>query len=118
MVKTVEKTMTESDAIIHSSMEVSGIINETADNFKSMIGDFEETDEQLVKIAAAIEELSLSNTEVNRKVEEIDGLSHEISTDMQSSGKTVRGLNEITEKMQEVVSQYHQFLAGAAFTQN
>jgi methyl-accepting chemotaxis protein len=87
-------------------MEVSGIINETATNFKSMIGDFEETDEQLVKIAAAIEELSLSNTEVNRKVGQIDGLSQQISTDMQSSGETVRGLNEITEKMQEMVSQY------------
>ncbi len=106
MVKTVEKTMAESDTIIQSSMEVSGIIAETASNFKSMIGDFEETDEQLVKIAAAIEEVSLSNTEVNRKVEEIDGLSHEIFTDMESSGKTVRGLNEITEKMQEMVSQY------------
>jgi len=106
MVKTVEKTMTESDAIIQSSMEVNGIINETATNFKSMIGDFEETDEQLVKIAAAIEELSLNNTEVNRKVGEIDGLSHEIFKDMESSGQTVRGLNEITEKMQEMVSQY------------
>jgi methyl-accepting chemotaxis protein len=106
MVKTVEKTMTESDAIIHSSMEVSSVIKETATNFKSMIGDFEETDEQLVKIASAIEELSLSNTEVNRKVAEIDGLSQQISTDMQSSGQTVRGLNEITEMMQEMVSQY------------
>ena len=106
MVKTVEKTMTESDAIIQSSTEVNGIINETATNFKSMIGDFEEADEQLVKIAAAIEELSLSNTEVNHKVEEIDGLSHDIFTDMESSGKTVRGLNDITEKMQEMVSQY------------
>ena len=106
MVQTVEKTMTESDTIIQSSMEVNEIVDETATNFKSMIHDFEETDEQLVKIAAAIEELSLSNTEVNHKVEEINGLSNEVFTDMESSGQTVRGLSEITEKMQELVSQY------------
>lgn len=106
MVQTVEKTMTESDTIIQSSMEVSDIVNETATNFKSMIHDFEETDEQLVKIAAAIEELSLSNTEVNHKVEEINGLSNEVFTDMEASGQTVRGLSEVTEKMQELVSQY------------
>ena len=106
MVQTVEKTMSESDAIIQSSQEVGSIINDTSSNFKSIIGELEETDEQLVKIAAAIEELSQSNNEVNHKVEEIDELSNAIFVDMDSSGKTVSGLNEITEKMQEMVSQY------------
>ncbi len=106
MLATVEKTKNESDTIIDASHEVNTIINETAFNFKSMIGDFEETNEQLLKIAAAIEELSLTNSEVNNKVGEINRLSTEIFADMESSGKTVRGLNEITEKMQEMVSGY------------
>jgi methyl-accepting chemotaxis protein len=106
MLATVEKTKNESDTIIDANTEVNTIINETAVNFKSMIGDFEETNEQLLIIAAAIEELSLTNSEVNNKVEEINALSAEIFADMESSGQTVRGLNEITEKMQEMVSRY------------
>jgi len=106
MVKTVEKTMAESDAIIHSSEAVNSIVNQTSTNFEAMIGDFEETDKQLVKIAAAIEELSLTNNEVNAKVDEINNLTNQIHTDMETSSKTVCGLNEITENMQELVSQY------------
>jgi methyl-accepting chemotaxis protein len=43
---------------------------------------------------------------VNNKVGEINGLSTDIFADMESSGETVRGLNEVTEKMQEMVSRY------------
>ena len=106
MMATVDKTKAESDTIIDASMEVNTIVNETAINFKSMIGDLEETNDQLLKIAAAIEELSLTNTEVNTKVGEINTLSHEVFTDMEASGKTVRGLTEITENMQEKVAQF------------
>ncbi len=106
MLATVNKTKTESDTIIDASLEVNSIVKETAVNFQSMIGDFEETNEQLLKIAASIEELSLTNNEVNSKVEEINSLSHQVFTDMESSGKTVQGLNTITEKMQETVAQY------------
>ncbi len=106
MIATVDKTKTESNTIIDASMEVNTIITETAVNFKSMIGDFEETNEQLLKIAAAIEELSLTNTEINEKVGNINILSNEVFTDMDSSGRTVQELTEITEKMQETVAQY------------
>jgi methyl-accepting chemotaxis protein len=106
MLATVEKTKAESDTIIDASKAVGDIIDETASNFKSMIGDFEETNDQLLKIAAAIEELSLTNNEVNDKVGEINTLSLEVFTDMEASGKTVHGLTKITEEMQEMVAQY------------
>ncbi len=106
MIATVDKTKAESNTIIEASMEVNTIIRETAVNFESMIGDFEETNEQLLKIAAAIEELSLTNTEVNEKVGSINTLSNDIFTDMDASSKTVEELTDITEKMQETVAQY------------
>jgi methyl-accepting chemotaxis protein len=106
MIAIVEKTKTESNTIIDASKEVGGIINESAKNFESMIGDFEETDDQMVKIAAAIEELSVTNTEVTKKVKEINTLSHEVFADMEASGNTVQGLTEVSEKMQETVAQY------------
>jgi methyl-accepting chemotaxis protein len=106
MMVTVDKTKSESNTIIDESMEVNSIVNETAANFKAMIGDFEETNDQLLKISAAIEELSLTNNEVHEKVGNINTLSNEIFTDMETSGKTVQDLTGITEKMQEMVAQY------------
>ena len=102
----VDKTRTESNTIIDASREVGGIVGESASNFESIIGDFEATDEQMVKIAAAIEELSLTNNEVTNKVKEINMLSHQVFDDMETSGSTIRELTEISEKMQETVAQY------------
>jgi methyl-accepting chemotaxis protein len=106
VVDTVQKTMSESETIIRSSAQINDTIHETSAGFNAMIGDLEETDEQLTKIAAAIEELSLNNNEVNGKMAQINELTHQIHTDMQTSGETVRGLNQVTENMQEMVSQY------------
>ncbi len=106
MIAIVNKTKSESNTIIDASMEVNNTVSDTAANFKGMIGDFEETNDQLLKISAAIEELSLTNNEVNEKVGNINVLSHEVFTDMETSGKTVGGLTEITEKMQEMVAGY------------
>ena len=106
MIAIVDKTKTESSTIIEASKEVGGIIGESAKNFESMIGDFEETDEQLVKIAAAIEELSVTNSEVTEKVKEINALSHEVFANMEASSSTVQGLTDVSEKMQETVAQY------------
>lgn len=106
MIQTVEKTISETNQIVESGTQVSTIVNQTAANFESMIGAFEGTNDQLLKIAAAIEELSLSNTEINQKVREINDLTVQIDSEMEASGQTVQGLNQVTEKMQEMVSHY------------
>jgi len=106
MIATVDKTKSESNTIIDASSEVNSTISDTAVNFKGMIGDFEETNEQLLKISAAIEELSLTNNEVNETVRSINEISQEVFTDMETSGKTVGEFSEITEKMQEKVAGY------------
>ncbi len=106
MIATVDKTKSESNSIIQASMEVNTFIGETAANFKSMIGDFEETNEQLLKIAGAIKELSITNNEVNEKVGNINTRSTEVFSDMKDSIDTVNQLNDIAEKMQETVAQY------------
>ena len=50
-----------------------------------MIGDFESADAQLNRIAAAMEELSLSNNQVNQTVAEINRLTSRINSDMDAS---------------------------------
>jgi methyl-accepting chemotaxis protein len=106
MAKTVEKTISETEEIIDSSNAVGQTINQTSVHFKSMITAFESTNEQLLKIAAAIEELSATNGAVNQKIGLINDFAQDIFADMSSSTQTVQGLNEMTEKMQEMVSHY------------
>jgi len=74
------------------------------ENFMTMISDFETTDDQLMKIAAAIEELSTNNREITHKVVSINALSRDIAGEMDTSAISVGTLNRATEKMLEMVS--------------
>jgi methyl-accepting chemotaxis protein len=106
MVVTVKRTMAETDGIKGHSSEVGESVTQTADHFEAMIADFESTNDQLHKIAAAIEELSLNNKEVNQKVQSIDGLTQEINEAMNGAETKVCDLNTITEKLQELVAPF------------
>jgi methyl-accepting chemotaxis protein len=106
MMKTVEKTQSETTDILHYSQETNNIVTEAASNFEAMMGDFEQSGDQLLKIAAAIEELSMNNADILTKVENIDGLTNEVSTDMQTADTSVEGLKSIIEKMQALVCQF------------
>ncbi len=106
MIKTVKKTQSETSDILQYSQKTNDIVTQAACNFEAMMGDFEQSGDQLLKIAAAIEELSMNNAEILTKVQEIDGLTHEVSDDMQSADKSVDGLKSITENMQALVCQF------------
>lgn len=102
----VEKTLEETLEMTAKSRDTSAIVSRTSGNFQEMIGDFEGTSDQLLKIAAAIEELSASNGEISAKVDRIRDLAGEISKDMGASDKSVANLNIVVEKMQEMVAQF------------
>jgi methyl-accepting chemotaxis protein len=106
MTKTVRKTQTETSEILQYSQETSDVVTQAASNFETMIGEFEQSGDQLLKIAAAIEELSMNNADILSKVKSIDGLTHEVSTDMQSAETSVAGLKSATENMQAMVCQF------------
>jgi methyl-accepting chemotaxis protein len=106
MTKTVKKTQSETTEILQYSQETNDIVTQAASNFETMMGDFEQSGDQLLKIAAAIEQLSMNNADILSKVKTIDGLTHEVSTDMQSAETSVAGLKSVTEKMQAMVCQF------------
>jgi methyl-accepting chemotaxis protein len=106
MMKTVKKTQSETTEILQYSQETNDIVTQAASNFEAMMGDFEQSGDQLLKIAAAIEELSMNNADILTKVQTIDGLTNEVSTDMQSADTSLDGLKSITEKMQAMVCQF------------
>jgi methyl-accepting chemotaxis protein len=106
MTKTVKKTQSETTDILKYSQETNDIVTQAASNFEAMMGDFEQSGDQLLKIAAAIEELSMNNADILTKVKNIDGLTHEVSDDMQTADTSIAGLKSITEKMQALVAQF------------
>jgi methyl-accepting chemotaxis protein len=106
MIAIVEKTKSETEKILQYSRETDHVVDQTTENFKTLITDFEITDDQLMKIAAAIEELSTNNTEITRKVDSINSLSHDIAEEMGLSENSINALNRVTEKMLEMVSTF------------
>jgi methyl-accepting chemotaxis protein len=106
MTKTVKRTQSETTEILQYSQETNEVVTEAASNFEAMMGDFEQSGDQLLKIAAAIEELSMNNADILTKVKTIDGLTHEVSADMQTADTSVAGLKNIIEKMQALVCQF------------
>lgn len=104
MIEIVDKTHTATADILQYSKETDSVVSQATENFKTMITDFEIADDQLMKIASAIEELSTNNNEITLKVDTINSLSHNISKEMVTSEKSVGTLNTVTEKMLEMVS--------------
>ncbi|MBU1565184.1 MAG: methyl-accepting chemotaxis protein [Proteobacteria bacterium] len=104
MIEIVSQAQKETLEISASSKVTREIFGKATENFKNMVVDFEDSNDELNKIASAIEELATNNTEVTAKVEGINALSQEIAADMQESEKSILRLNTVTEKMLEMVS--------------
>ncbi|MBF0230187.1 MAG: hypothetical protein HQK63_11475 [Desulfamplus sp.] len=103
MIEVVKKTQDGTTEISGYSKDTSTAVSKAVENFNSMVIDFEKANDELIKIAAAIEELSTNNTDVTHKVQEIDSLTHEIAKEMAESEKSIQKLNSITEQMLDKV---------------
>ena len=106
MIKIVERTQAETAEILNYSKVTNEVVTAATGNFQSMIGDFETANDQLIKIAAAIEELSTNNNDITDKVNNINALSQEIAGDMNASATSVDALNSVTERMLELVARF------------
>lgn len=106
MVGIVQRTRQETAEISQYANETTVTVSDASENFSSMMGDFEEANEQLMKIAAAIEELSTNNHEVADKIGIVNSLSQKVAEDMQVSESSVKALTEVTEEMLEMVSRF------------
>ena len=106
MVKIVERTQSETAQILDYARDTNQVVSAATVNFERMIRDFETANDQLIKIAAAIEELSTNNNDITDKVNNINALSQEIAGDMNSSAESVDGLNTVTEQMLELVARF------------
>ncbi len=106
MIAIVKKTERGTNEIGGYTAETSKVIGKTTANFDHLVNDFEQVNDQLIKVAAAMTELSTTNSEVSDNIAGIDVLCGEIAESMQSSERSVETLSNLTESMLEMVSSF------------
>ncbi len=106
MLQHVRTTLKKTEEIDVYTRKTRATVNETSEHFTNMMRDFETNNEQLGRIASAIEELSQTNGEINVQVKDIHSLSLDVARDLKESTEFSVGLNRIAETMLESVSQF------------
>jgi methyl-accepting chemotaxis protein len=106
MLRHVNSTLSETEEISVYTQQTREVVERSSDNFERMVKDFEKTNSQLTTIAAAIEELSVTNAEIHGKVSEIHSLTLDVTKEMEESQKSSKDLSRITEDMQEMILRF------------
>ncbi len=96
----------ETLAIGARTAQARSVVQQSSQTLQVMVGDFEGSNEQLLQIATAVEELSTTNLRVHEKISHVRGLSREVSERMAQSGASAAELGQITERLQVLVSQF------------
>jgi methyl-accepting chemotaxis protein len=104
MISLVSETQSENEIINADIKQTRAVVERSSDQFRQMVGDFEVTNSQLTQIAAAMEELTATNGQVNDSVHQVYTLSSEVAANMANSLKSTSGLSAATESVQELVS--------------
>ncbi|MBE0508285.1 MAG: methyl-accepting chemotaxis protein, partial [Marinospirillum sp.] len=106
MTSLVSKTETGAGAILQHVQETEGFMTRTSDQFIDMVAGFEQMNQQLTTISAAIDELSYTNKETHENVSSITDLSLAVKQDMDQSRENSFELELATERTQELLSRF------------
>ncbi|WP_106592031.1 methyl-accepting chemotaxis protein [Marinobacterium halophilum] len=102
----VEDTRSSARNILEYIGNTDRFITSTNEQFSRMVSDFEEVNNQLTGISAAIDELSHTNRESHGHVREITELSAGIRDEMAQSRSYSEELEISTEETQELLSRF------------
>jgi len=106
MIALVRDTQSENEVINKDIQQTRDIVERSSVEFQRMVGDFEQTGDQLTQIATAMEELTATNGQVHEAVTQVHDLSHEVSGSMKDSEQSADALSKATESVQELVSRF------------
>ena len=104
MLKNVKKTQNESKEIETYTSQTKEVVGKATHHFEGMVKDSESNSSQLIRIASASEEISVTNDEINRQITDIHSLSTGTLTYLEESNRYSKELRIISEKMLEKVS--------------
>ena len=109
MGKVVERTSSGTDAMLEQAGRVQGAVQSSSEHFQSMIGDFENSHNDLLQVSSAVEELSVVNRDVHGRSTEIRELGQRIRENMQDSDTQT---SDLVESADETLHQLCQFRIG------
>jgi len=106
MIDLVRETQNENEMINNDIRQTRLVVEQSSEQFKRMVSDFERTGDQLTQIASAMEELTATNGQVHGSVTQIHDFSADVSKCMAGSEKSSLTLAAATENVQELVSRF------------
>jgi len=106
MLSIVSEARKENDQINTDVRQTRDVVMRSADQFRSMLSELEETSGQLNEIAKAMEQLSATNAQVHENVGVIHDLSADVTSHMHKSELSAVVLAQATEAVQELVSRF------------
>ncbi|MHA6963596.1 methyl-accepting chemotaxis protein [Zobellella denitrificans] len=106
MTSLVQSTREGAETISQHIQETDLFMSRNRDQFGAMVADFEQMNQQLTTISAALDELSYTNKESHQHVESIAGLSVTMKDNMSRSREFSSSLEGATEATLELLSQF------------
>ncbi len=104
MLRNVKGTQKETQEINEYTFQTKEVVDKTAVHFENLVHDSENNSSQLTRIASATEEISVTNDEINRQIDDIHGLSTGTLTLLKDATTFTSDLSKITEEMLERTS--------------
>jgi methyl-accepting chemotaxis protein len=104
MLRNVRNTQQETAVINTYMTQTREVVERTSQHFDRLVLDFENNSSQLVRIAAASEEISVTTEEINHQIADVHRLSVGVVTNLVESDKLSIGLQGVTERMLEIAS--------------
>jgi methyl-accepting chemotaxis protein len=104
MLRNVKGTQKETQEINEYTFQTKDVVDKTAQHFENLVRDSENNSTQLSRIASATEEISVTNDEINRQIDDIHCLSAGTLGMLQDATSFTADLGTITETMLERTS--------------
>jgi methyl-accepting chemotaxis protein len=106
MIDLVRQTTRETGEINEDALHTRGVIEQSAMQFESMVGDFEKTGGQLLEISGALDQLTATNQRVYDAVRKTHELAGRVANFLAGSAKSSTDLSRATEQVQERTAQF------------
>lgn len=104
MLRNVKGTQKETQEINEYTFQTKEVVDKTTVHFENLVNDSENNSSKLTRIASATEEISVTNDEINRQIDDIHGLSAGTLNLLQDATTFTSDLSKITESMLERTS--------------
>lgn len=104
MLKNVRNTQQETGEINVYTAQTQEVVGKTSQHFERLVLDSENNSSQLMRIASASEEISMTTDEVNRQIADIHALSSRTVEYLDVSNRYSAELRSVTERMLETAS--------------